>query len=136
MDIPLVPYGPPPPPKKYNFKKKKNKAKYGQWKKQSSSVVSHHQGVEHHHPLASDVISDALLPNEDPSQTPNKPCADGNWRKTRAVLSQDKIIQNKTLKRISVEEILVQEMAKRVDAEYKSHYANERRNHADHKKWR
>ena len=117
MDIPFVPDDPPPPPNTYNFKKKKSQ--YGQRKNQSSSAVSHHQGVENHHPLASDVLSDALLPNEDPYQTPNTPRADDNWRTTRAVLSVDNIIQDETLKSIAVDEIIVQEMAKRVAAEDK-----------------
>ena len=85
MDILLVPDDPTPPPKKYNFKNKKSQ--YGQWKKHSSSAVYHHQGVEHHHPLASDVLSYAILLNNDPSQTLNKPRADDNYRTTRSVLS-------------------------------------------------
>ena len=92
MDTPFVPDDPPPPPKKYNLKKKNSQ--YGQRKKQSSSAVSHHPGVEHHHPLASGVLSDSLFPNEDPYQTPNKPRADDNWRTTCAVISRDKIIQD------------------------------------------
>ena len=130
MDIPFVPDDPPPPPKKYNSKKKMSQ--YGQYKKQSSSAVSHHQVIDHNHPLASDVLSDALLPNEDPFYTPNKPRAYYNWRTTSAILSQDNIIQDETPKRIAVEEILVQEMEKRVAAKYKAHDADERRNNADH----
>ena len=76
--------------------------------KQSSSAVSHHPGVEHHHPLASGVLSDSLFPNEDPYQTPNKPRADDNWRTTCAVISRDKIIQDETLKRIAVEGVFLQ----------------------------
>ena len=102
----MVPDDPTPPIKNYTAKKKKSQ--YGQWKKQSSSAVYHHQGVGHHHPLASDVLSDAILPNEEPSQNPNKTRADGNYMTTRAVLSLYKIIQNKNIKRIAVEEILVQ----------------------------
>ena len=75
------------------------------------------------------------LPNEDPYQNPNKPRTDDNWRTTRSVLSRDKIIQNETIKRISVEEILVQEMAKRVSAEDKARDANDRRNHAEYDTW-
>ena len=130
MDISFVPYDLPPPPKKYNFKKKKSQ--YGQRKKHSSSAVSHHQGVEHHHPLDSGLLSDSLFPNECPSQTPNKHPADDNWRITRAFISQDKIIQDENLKRISVEENIVQEIAKGVDAEDKARDANERRNHYEH----
>ena len=81
---------------------------------------------------ASDVLSDSLLPNEDPHQTPNKPCADNNCRKTCAVLSRENIIQNETLRNISVEKILVQEIAKRVAAEDKAHDANDRRKHAEY----
>ena len=51
---------------------------------------------------------------------------------TRAVLSWDKIIQDETLNRIAVEEILVQEMAKSVAAEDKDHDDKYRRKHADH----
>ena len=72
------------------------------------------------------------LPNEDPYQTPNKTRAYDNRRTTRAVLSWDNIIQDETLKMISVEEILVQEMAKRVAAEDKANDANERRKHTEH----
>ena len=42
---------------------------------------------------------------------------------------------NHTINRIAVEVIIVQEMAKRVAAEKKSHDANERIKHADHKTW-
>ena len=105
MDIPFLPYNTPPPPENYKFKKKKSQ--YGQQKKQSSYAVSHHQGVEHHHTLASDAMSDALLPNEDPYQTPNKTRADDNCRTIRAVLSWDEIIQDVTLKMIAVKEVLV-----------------------------
>ena len=51
---------------------------------------------------------------------------------TRAVLSWDKIIQDETLNRIAVEEILVQEISKRVAAEDKACDTNERRNNAEH----
>ena len=122
MDIPLVPDYSPSPPKKYNSKKKKSQ--YGQWKKQSSSVVSHHQCVELHHTLASDVLSRALFSNDDQYQTPNKPLVYENWRTTRAVLSQDKIIQTETLMRVAVEEIIVQEMAKMLSAEDKANNSN------------
>ena len=87
MDIPLVPYNPPSISKKYTFKKKMKKSQYGQWKNQWSFAVPHHQGVEDHHPLPSDVLSDPLLPNKYPSQTPNKSRSDDNWRTTLAVLS-------------------------------------------------
>ena len=70
-------------------------------------MVSHHQGIEDHHPLASDVLSDDLFANEGPYQNPNKLRVDDNRRTNRAVLSRDKIIQNETLKRIAVGEILV-----------------------------
>ena len=90
-------------------------------------MISHHQGVGHHHLLASDFLSNALLKNEDPSQTPNKPRS--------SVLSLHKIIQDETLKRVAVKEILVQEMAKRVVVEDKYYYANDRINNADHETW-
>ena len=131
MNIPLVPDDHLPPPKKYNFKKKKSH--YGHWKKQSSSTVFHHQGLDHHPSLASDFLLDALLPNQYPSQPPSKICADDNWRTTNVVISWDNIIQNEILETISIEEIIVQEMAKRVAVEDKAHGANDRRMHAKNK---
>ena len=98
----------------------------------SSSAVSYHQGVEHHHTLDINFMSYYFLQNEEHFQAPNKPCEYYKWRTTRSVIFWDKIIQNGNLKRISVEEIIVQEMAKRVAAGKKDHDANDRRKHAEY----